>query len=245
MAVIRKEQGELISIAFLIRVIGDCVKFFNVGKSMNDLQLTETAKLILQEFYFLKIEDLRIFFQRFKTGHYGQLFDRLDGQVIMVKLREYCVERMSVAEDLSLDSHKELTEAEKEEKYLIKIGDNYLREEEDELIEVVLKDTATKYNFKQAVESKIMFAREYKTEAKIIHAEYSDIGLVEYLKKERPDWNLEPKKKALVRKHTIEIAQIDASDLSELDKENKKRWLAGLKPISQQEFELRNELYKN
>lgn len=216
---------------------------------MNDLQLAETAKLLLQEYYFLKIEDLRICFDRMKLGHYGQTYDRIDGNVILGALKVYTEERINVAENLTLESHKELKESEQQDLYFVKIGEFFIREDGNTYEEIERKELATSYAFDKAIKVKRELIKFFDvTDVKIVYSTKSDIGLIDYLKEKKPELAKEiedaDKHKKLVRTHAIQMAQIEASNLSELEKENKKRGLSGLLPITQYELDMRKEMYK-
>lgn len=86
-------NGDIFVKALITTALVDLVKSLNVGKSMNVPQIAETAELILIDFNALKIEDIRVCFTNGKKGHYGQLFDRLDGQIIMMWLSQYSTDR--------------------------------------------------------------------------------------------------------------------------------------------------------
>jgi len=187
LAQLHKEDNQKLHSA-LLALVSDCALFMNVGKQMNTAQVIETSDLIRREFYFLKIEDLKIFFSKFKSGFYGQLFDRLDGQVIMEALRRYCDDRMEVAERLSLNSHKELTAEEKEEKFLVKFDSSYIFETNKGYEEVTSKDLATKFTFAEAIKMKNYLASEYvDLKFKIVHAQRPEIGLIDYIKENKPE----------------------------------------------------------
>lgn len=103
----KKEVGEEPTVALVTIFLIDTVTFFNVGKSMDDVQITATAKMILSEYYFLKPEDFKVCFDRAKKGYYGKLYDRLDGSIIMEWLNKYIDERAEVAENESRERHEE------------------------------------------------------------------------------------------------------------------------------------------
>jgi len=126
------------------------LQFFAVTNTMNAAQLKETAKLIINEFYFLKLEDLDLFFRRLKTGFYGDLFNRIDGLVIMAKLREYCAERIEKAEGLSLTAHKTVNEP-IAGKVFIRTSRGFIRACGDEYEEVDNKEMATTYDYAVAL----------------------------------------------------------------------------------------------
>lgn len=100
-AVVNREFGETHLRAFMVNVLNDLINFFNVGKSMSAVQVAQTADLVIEEFYYLKPDDLKLCFTRAKKGVYGRLYDRIDGQVILEWLRQYDQERCVQAEMVS------------------------------------------------------------------------------------------------------------------------------------------------
>lgn len=101
---IRKYDQDL-AFTFLTKIVNELADFFSVGKNMGAKQIEETVKLLLKEYYFLKPEDYKLCFLNAKKGLYGQLFDRLDGQVICGWLNLYCEERANYFEQKSIGQH--------------------------------------------------------------------------------------------------------------------------------------------
>lgn len=103
--------------AILTLLIADLVKWFNVGKTMNDFQIGQTINLILDDdkIKCFKPEDFKLCFERMKKGFYGKSYDRIDGQIIFEALYQYLEERQAEAEQISIDRHKELSKIEKGE----------------------------------------------------------------------------------------------------------------------------------
>ena len=50
--------------AILVIAIKELVSFFNVGKTMNDVQVALTADLIIDRFYYLKLEEIKDVYKR-------------------------------------------------------------------------------------------------------------------------------------------------------------------------------------
>ena len=76
---------------------------------MNKWQIEATAKILYEEYYFLKQEEIHLCFDNGKKGKYGTAFNRLDGQVLSEWLAQYCTERSDAAEGWSIQKHKQLT----------------------------------------------------------------------------------------------------------------------------------------
>ena len=101
-----KRKTSLTSARALISLaICEVCDFFNVGKNMNDAQVAMTADLIIDTYWYLKLEEIKYCFRRAMRTE--KLFDRLDGSIILGWLADYDRERtetaiqLSVAEDIA------------------------------------------------------------------------------------------------------------------------------------------------
>jgi hypothetical protein len=96
---IRKSIGEMGLNALLTHIVTDTVLFFNVGKTMTQLQIAQTVQLIVEDFDYLALEDLKVCFKNAKKGLYGKLYDRIDGAVIIQWIETYEKERLKAFEE--------------------------------------------------------------------------------------------------------------------------------------------------
>jgi hypothetical protein len=69
-------------------ILDDLKDFLNIGKNINPQQAIQTANLIVEAFPTLTIEHIAVVAHRAKTGYY-KVFDRLDGQVLCLWIRQY------------------------------------------------------------------------------------------------------------------------------------------------------------
>jgi hypothetical protein len=99
---IKKTYGEDFIQAYIEGWIVNLREFLNLGRKMTDEQTHETAMIIVDEYYNLTIADINIIFKRAKLGRWGQIYDRLDGQVILSWFDKYFQERCKVAADKSI-----------------------------------------------------------------------------------------------------------------------------------------------
>lgn len=99
LARIKKEASETDARALLYIAICEVCDFFNVGKNMNDTQVALTVDMILESFWYLKLEEIKYCFRRAMMRE--KLFDRLDGNIIIGWLRDYDAERTNEAISLS------------------------------------------------------------------------------------------------------------------------------------------------
>ncbi|MCF8219793.1 MAG: hypothetical protein K9J21_12540 [Bacteroidales bacterium] len=102
LAVINKKFGEDFTQAYIEGWIVHLREFLNIGRKMTDEQTQETAMLILDEYYNISIADINIIFKRAKLGRWGQIYDRLDGQLILSWFDEYFQERCKASQEKSI-----------------------------------------------------------------------------------------------------------------------------------------------
>ena len=81
--------------------------FMNVGKTFTQVQVRETARLLISdpEAKNLKPEDFYVMFNNAKKGVYGPLYDRLDGNIIFGWKNAYMAERMDYCEQQNINVH--------------------------------------------------------------------------------------------------------------------------------------------
>lgn len=242
---LKKQHGEAVAAAILVKIVAQLIAFFNVGKSMNDMQLAETVKLIMQQYYFLKLEDLKLCFDGMKCGKYidgGRLFDRLDGQIILLALQQYTEERMAIAEQLNADKHKQALTT-PEEEYIITLGPNYFATTGKYYFEEPRKDAARRLTYSDAQRIKHQLIcgdyRHAPHNVKIKFANKAEIGIIDYIAQHKP--HLLPPQITYARNtqhyHTAKRAILANPNLTDYEKHNQIRNLAGLAPLTPTEWE--------
>lgn len=108
--VLRHAYGENMPAMWMLPQIFDLCEFTGVRK-MDERQAINLANVIAQEYGYLKVSELLLFFYRMKTGRYGVFFGAVDPMRIMDALKQFMSER-------SLEYEKrenELKELEREE----------------------------------------------------------------------------------------------------------------------------------
>lgn len=93
-------HGEPFVLRLLVGYIADLVEFFNATRTMSAKQVTATADLIYQEFRHWNPEDFKVCFNKIKLGEYGKLYEGIDGNKIILFMREYDKERIEVLTDI-------------------------------------------------------------------------------------------------------------------------------------------------
>ena len=65
---------------------------------MNAQQLLLTAELIMEEYYYLRIEELRVCFRMAMKGVFGPVYNRIDGQVFFEWIIKYMPKRQLITD---------------------------------------------------------------------------------------------------------------------------------------------------
>lgn len=104
----QKEAGFDFTCAWIEMWLVDLRLSVNIGKRMTDDQCTQTAILLLQDFYNLKIADINLIFRKAKTGQFGEMYNRLDGVMIYQWFDQYFNQRCEIAEQMSQKEHDNL-----------------------------------------------------------------------------------------------------------------------------------------
>lgn len=107
-AICRKEFGEtglLKTQAVLSIIINDLVKSFNLGQTMNEEQVADLINDIIDQYYWLNLEDFRLCFNNAKNGRYDKGIFRLDASVVLSWLNKYTSDRLNAAEEGSYNEH--------------------------------------------------------------------------------------------------------------------------------------------
>lgn len=117
-ATLRREKGEAVARAVLVLILNDMLNFFNAGNDMNDTQVATTVDFILEEYPYMKTDDITLCFRNAMKGKYGNLYNRIDGQVIMGWLRAYNSERCMAAQATSENESKTRKQGENSVSYM-------------------------------------------------------------------------------------------------------------------------------
>lgn len=99
---VKRIYGDDFAQAYIETWIVNISEFINIGKNMNANQVYETAQMVLDEFPYFTLADINLVFKKAKKGDFGQIYDRLDGQIIFSWFTKYNQLRCSEAEEQSI-----------------------------------------------------------------------------------------------------------------------------------------------
>lgn len=109
-----RKDNEVLCLSLVTGYLIGLNEFLNVQRKMNEGQMRETARLIIQEFYFMHLGDIKLAFDRIKTGVFGNLYEGIDGMKIIMAIRDYETDRLEAGERRSYNRVQEKKMAERE-----------------------------------------------------------------------------------------------------------------------------------
>ena len=95
---LKKHKGEKVALEVLVALMDECQQYFNLQQPMNAQQLMLTAELIMEEYYYLRIEELRVCFRMAMKGVFGPVYNRIDGQVFFEWIIKYMPKRQLITD---------------------------------------------------------------------------------------------------------------------------------------------------
>ena len=101
MIAICNEAGEAWARALMVKLVSNFAEFYSTNNTMSDYQIADTVDLMLEEYPHYKLDDYKLFFKMAKKGYFGQIFGRIDGEVVLSWLKKYdeqrCIEAQNIA----------------------------------------------------------------------------------------------------------------------------------------------------
>lgn len=86
--------GEKVSLTWLENQLLDLNEYAGTDKKMNLFQIEDLARIMQQEFYYIKISEFMLFFAYFKAGRYGKFYGSVDPIVITTALQKFKTYRL-------------------------------------------------------------------------------------------------------------------------------------------------------
>ncbi len=84
-----EKQDKKVLLKALSALITQLRQSLNVGKNLDTLQVYECASLLMEKYWYFRLEEFVYVFKQVKLGKYGKVYDRLDVQVISEWLHLY------------------------------------------------------------------------------------------------------------------------------------------------------------
>ncbi|WP_315254317.1 DUF6633 family protein [Segatella oulorum] len=115
LAVVNRDYGEQVVIDWLTIELNDYQNFIGVkeeNKATLDV-VCELSKMILGRYYFLKLSELMLFFQKLKYGDYGEMYGCVDAMRILRALRAFVVDRNNIIDRMEQTEREKKREEER------------------------------------------------------------------------------------------------------------------------------------
>jgi len=100
-AQVRNTIGDEATKAAVYVMVDDLQKSIQLTQAMTPFQIDVAADIICKEYYYLKLEEVRLCFTNAISGKYGKIYNRIDAAVICEWLAAYVSKRASVSERLN------------------------------------------------------------------------------------------------------------------------------------------------
>lgn len=83
-------------------------EFSNVSRKMNESQIIETVNMLLDEYPQLSLQEYQVFFNRIRSGKFGQLYESLDGIKIMAFMKEFYQDVLNAYHEFKEEKHQQI-----------------------------------------------------------------------------------------------------------------------------------------
>lgn len=100
--------------ALIELILIEIFEWFGNDISINTIKVL--AKTVYQNYYWLRLTELKLFAEKMKSGSYGKQYGHLTPAAIMEKLAEFSAESTELRIDIRMLEHDKLTHHEKEDR---------------------------------------------------------------------------------------------------------------------------------
>jgi len=122
---VKNSYGKQSAIAYIETWLYNLNDYLNISRRLKKEQIYETALYIIQDYYFLNIAEIHLFFKKIKKGEFGNLYEGIDGYKVLSFLKEYDNERTAVFEKNRMKKN--------EESYPVKTRANFILQNLDKM----------------------------------------------------------------------------------------------------------------
>lgn len=106
LATLKLYQGDVPALLTVAHAVAWLMAMVEVQRKPTDVKVQMIAKLVMGEYYFLKLSEIRYAFERALLGDYGELYGKIDATDVARFLRMYCEQRGAVAASLAEERHR-------------------------------------------------------------------------------------------------------------------------------------------
>lgn len=128
-----KQYGENTPVIWLIPQLYNLSEFCNCKDKLTSDIISNCADMIVNEFGYMKVSELLLFFYRLKFGSFGHFYGSIDPMMILSSLKIFSCDRAQIWEKRQMEENLKKLEREKETsitwKEYCKLQENRLRAE--------------------------------------------------------------------------------------------------------------------
>jgi hypothetical protein len=103
LAEIRKDKNQQATVNIMVAMMDMSQQYFNLQQPMNAQQLALTAELMLEDYYYLRVDELQVCFRMAMKGEFGPVYNRIDGQIFFEWIRKFMTKRQAISERINLE----------------------------------------------------------------------------------------------------------------------------------------------
>jgi len=92
----------------IIQMIIELNQFTGVARKMTPDQIADTVNMLLDEYPRLSLQEYQVFFNKVRSGYFGQLYDSLDGVKIMVFMKQFYEEMVKAYNEFKEEDHYQI-----------------------------------------------------------------------------------------------------------------------------------------
>ena len=89
LATLKKYRGEAVTLAVIKKFLVGLTDWYQTIRGMNKTMIEELAGMILQDYYYLNVAEIKLFVGMARRGQFGKVLDRLGGDIIMGWLKVF------------------------------------------------------------------------------------------------------------------------------------------------------------
>jgi hypothetical protein len=103
---IKQQKGQQAAVGVLVAMMDNCQQYFNLQQPMQPMQLALTAELIMEDYYYVRVDEFQLCFRMAMKGEFGPLYNRIDGQVFFEWIKKYMNKRGQITERIQQEKQQ-------------------------------------------------------------------------------------------------------------------------------------------
>lgn len=106
---LNRAYGDGAAAAWIVPELADLAEYCNCKEKMSGRQMEECARVIAENYGWLKTSEVMLFMQRFKAGRYGRFYGSVDPLTITTAILDFLAERANFIRQYEQEREQERT----------------------------------------------------------------------------------------------------------------------------------------